>query len=74
MDVGKYSKFLKEKLSSVRDFIKKEVVGELRGLVVDLVPRSSELTPLGAYYQAVFDSSMSTIDGLANVAEATGTV
>lgn len=78
---GKYSEFLTKQLSTVKDFIKKDLIGGLRGAtesVQGLVPiPTSSLTqalPLPDYYQALFDSSINSVDNLAVIAEATGEI
>lgn len=78
---GKYNDFLNKKLSSVKDFIKKDLIGGLRGTIEGVqglaaIPTSTlkEALPLPDYYQALFDSSLNTVDGLSEIAEATGTI
>ncbi|CAG4934115.1 unnamed protein product [Parnassius apollo] len=76
---GKYAKFLIDQLSAVKDFIKKDLIGGLRNVVhgveglIPINPEGSKLIlPLPDYYQALFDSSLKAIDGLTQIAEATG--
>ncbi|XP_045449049.1 pyrethroid hydrolase Ces2e [Melitaea cinxia] len=72
---GKYGKFLTEKMNAVKDFIKKDLIGGLRNTVQDIqnvLPDARELLPLPDYYQAIFDSSLNVVDGLSEIAEATG--
>ncbi|XP_072929345.1 carboxylesterase 3 [Epargyreus clarus] len=76
---GKYSKFLTNQLTAVKDFIKNDLIGGLRGVVDGvgaLNPLRDEggrsVLPLPDYYQALFDSSLKAVDGLSQIAEATG--
>ncbi|CAK1543895.1 unnamed protein product [Leptosia nina] len=76
---GKYAKFLSNQLSQVQDFIKKDLIGGLKKTVQGVeglnplkLPGVQRAVPLLDYYQAVFDNSMKAIDGLAQIAEATG--
>ncbi|KAJ2947375.1 hypothetical protein O0L34_g17142 [Tuta absoluta] len=76
---GKYSNYLTVQLTNVKDFIKKQVVGGLKdavsgvkGLVTVGADTVKQVVPLPDYYQALFDSSFNAIDGLAQIAEATG--
>ncbi|XP_047531507.1 carboxylesterase 5A [Vanessa atalanta] len=72
---GKYNKFLTEKLTAVKDFIKKDLIGGLRDAVTDiqkLLPGVQSVLPLPDYYQAIFDSSLKAVDGLSEIVEATG--
>lgn len=62
-------------MNAVKDFIKKDLIGGLRNTVQDiqnLLPDARELIPLPDYYQAIFDSSLNIVDGLSEIAEATG--
>lgn len=78
--LGKYSGLLTSKLKDVQDFIKNDVIGGLRGVVSGvrgLVPSLEQLPvglPLADYYQTLFDSSFNAVDGLLQIAEATGNV
>lgn len=81
MFTGKYSEFLTKQLTTVKDFITKDLIGGLRGTiegVQGLVPvATSSLTqvlPLPDYYQALFDSTLNIADGLSVIAEATGEI
>ncbi|XP_047504914.1 fatty acyl-CoA hydrolase precursor, medium chain [Pieris napi] len=76
---GKYGKFLSDQLEAVQDFIKKDVIGGLKksvqtvqGLAPIKLPGVQKAIPLLDYYQAIFDNSMKAVDGLAQIAEATG--
>lgn len=77
--VGKYSNFLKDKLAVVQDFIKKDLVGGLRGLVngvQGLVPIQKAVEvipglPIADYYQSIFDNTFDSVDGLTEVVEVT---
>ncbi|XP_049870654.1 carboxylesterase 4A [Pectinophora gossypiella] len=76
---GKYNKFLTTQLTEVKDFIKQELIAGLkdvvtgvRGLVAIPAETLKQVLPLPDYYQAVFDSSLNAIDGLDEIAEATG--
>lgn len=76
---GTYNKFLTNKLKNVKDFIKKDLVGGLQGVVQGvggLIPFASQvqtLLPIADYYAFdLLDKSFSVADGLAKVAEATG--
>ncbi|VVC90666.1 unnamed protein product [Leptidea sinapis] len=76
---GKYAKFLSEQLGAVKDFIKKDVIGGLKTTVQEIQALNplknsglQNVIPLPDYYQAVFDSTLKAIDGLAEIAEATG--
>lgn len=74
---GKYESFLIGKLKSIKDFIKKDLIGGLRNVVKGvegLLPLKTvqSVLPLGDYYEALFKNSASAIDGLAEIAEATG--
>lgn len=75
---GKYNKFLASQLQNVKDFIKKDVLGGLQNVVngveglIPLTDVVNQVLPLGSYYQAVFEASTNAVDGLSEIAEATG--
>nr|WGO51728.1 putative antennal esterase CXE32 [Ectropis grisescens] len=75
---GKYNKFLTNQLQSVKDFIKKDLIGGLQSVVAGvegLLPFTAALNqvlPLTDYYQAVFTQTANAVDGLSQIAEATG--
>lgn len=64
----------------MKDFIKKDVLGGLQNVVSGvegLIPFAdvvNQVLPLGGYYQAVFEASTNAVDGLSEIAEATGRV
>nr|QLI62128.1 carboxylesterase 16 [Streltzoviella insularis] len=76
--LGKYSGFLSDQLSKVHDFIKKDIIGGLHDVVNDVRglipvnPAIEKVIPITDYYQALFDRQMNTMDGLIQIAEATG--
>lgn len=75
---GKYNKFLTNQLQSVKDFIKKDLLGGLQSVVagveglVPLVGAINQLLPVTDYYQALFAQTAKAVDGLSQIAEATG--
>lgn len=76
---GRYNKYLSEQLSLVKDFIQKDIVGGLQGVVSSvqgLLPVNADviegLLPVKGYYQALFNNTFNTVDGLSKIAEATG--
>ncbi|XP_038221760.1 liver carboxylesterase 1F [Zerene cesonia] len=76
---GKYSKFLTDQLSAVQDFIKKDIIGGLKNTLQEVQALNplklagvQSILPLPDYYQVLFDKSLDTIDGLTEIAEATG--
>ena len=48
------------------------MVDEVQGLNVLKVVGLQNVIPLPDYYQALFDSSLNAVDGLTQIAEATG--
>ncbi|XP_061704438.1 carboxylesterase 4A isoform X2 [Cydia pomonella] len=75
---GKYAGFLTNKLNDL-NFIKNELIGGLRGVVSDvrgLIPDLTSQLPAGLpqldYYHTLFDSTFNVVDGLIQIAEATG--
>lgn len=63
----------------MKDFVKNELVGGLRGVVQGvegLVPlkalQSAVPIPLADYYQAILEGSVDSANGLLKIAEATG--
>ncbi|XP_041968305.1 liver carboxylesterase 1F [Aricia agestis] len=76
---GKYAKFLTEQLTAVKDFIKKDLIGGLKGVVKGVeglnplkIAGIQQVIPLPDYYQALFDSTFNAIDGLSQIVDATG--
>ncbi|XP_026746804.1 liver carboxylesterase 4-like isoform X2 [Trichoplusia ni] len=75
---GKFNKFLTNQLQTVTDFLKKDVIGGLQNVVSGvegLIPLASTVTaalPVADYYQGLFDQAGNIVDGLAEIAEATG--
>ncbi|XP_028026249.1 carboxylesterase 3 [Bombyx mandarina] len=77
---GKYNKFLTNQLQAVKDFIKKDLVGGLQGVVqgVDgLLPITAvvgSILPISLtdYYGSVFNTTLNAVDGLSQIVEATG--
>ncbi|XP_034828384.1 cocaine esterase [Maniola hyperantus] len=73
---GKYSNFLTQQAQAVKDFIKKDVIGNLRGVMqtvkgLDVVGLQNIL-PLPDYYNALLDTTSKAVDVLSQVVEATG--
>ncbi|XP_032515898.2 carboxylesterase 5A [Danaus plexippus] len=76
---GKYRNFLTNQVTAVKDFIKKDLIGGLRGVVQTVqglnplkLTGIDQVVPLPDYYQAVFDNSLKAIDALSEIVEATG--
>lgn len=75
---GKYNQFLTNQLQSVKDFIKKDLIGGLQSVVsgveglLPLTAAINQVLPLSDYYQTLFDTSLNAVDGLSQIAEATG--
>ncbi|XP_037303127.1 acylcarnitine hydrolase [Manduca sexta] len=76
---GKYNQFLTGQLQLVKDFIKKDLIGGLQGVVSGvegLLPINAavqSLLPIALpdYYTAVFNATLQTVDGLSEIVEAT---
>lgn len=73
---GKFNKFLTNQLQTVKDFIQKDLVGGLQGVVSGvsgLIPLASTVQmPITQYYTNALEQTFTIADGLAKVAEATG--
>ncbi|XP_023943805.1 carboxylesterase 3 [Bicyclus anynana] len=73
---GKYANFLTQQSQAVTDFIKKDLIGNLRGVMqtvggLDVVGIKNVL-PLPEYYDALLDTTTKAVDILSQVVEATG--
>ncbi|KAJ8718906.1 hypothetical protein PYW07_016462 [Mythimna separata] len=75
---GKFNQFLTQQLQTVKDFLKKDLIGGLQNVVQGvegLIPLASSVQavlPVSDYYQGLFDQASNLVDGLSEVAEATG--
>ncbi|KAJ0177681.1 hypothetical protein K1T71_006554 [Dendrolimus kikuchii] len=76
---GKYNKFLSDQLQNVKNFIQNDIVGGLQNVISDiqsLLPVDTSavdgILPIKSYYETLFNNTFNVVDGLAQIAEATG--
>lgn len=75
---GKFNKFLTNQLQTVKDFLKKDLIGGLQNVVngveglIPLAPNVQTVLPVTDYYEGLLKQATNIVDRLSEVAEATG--